>query len=751
MTSDRPAALLLTVKQVIPPVRAGAVRRSRLEFLLRDAATPLTVVVAPAGWGKTSLLSAWASNPGERDRVAWVSLDEGDDEPRRFWNYVLTALRRVSDEIGPAAPDALAAGGGPVDLALPILLNELAASSTPHVLVLDDYHVITDARIHEAVEFLVAYLPVSLRLVLAGRSDPPLPLARMRARGTLTELRAADLRFSVDEAAALVSSVSGAELHGAVSAAMWERTEGWAAGLQLAGLALRGRARPEDAQRVRGDDRHLLDYFTAEVLPALAPEQRDLLVRAAPLERLSGSLCDAVLQTTGSARVLEALDRADLFVVPLDVEREWYRCHHLLRDVLLREPQACPDSGAHDVLHRAAAWFEAHGRIDDAVAHLLRAGDARAAAALLRSCEPWFFERGSAATFLVLGEQLPRSQVEPQLALSMAYAAATSGRLDRVPHWLDVCDEHITPDTGVAGFRSPRAAAVMMRAVIGLPDAESARAVELCRQADLLETEAGGAGHPIVAAALGSALARDGQFDEAAGILLDTWRRRDRIEWSPGVPLQIAGNLGMSLLELGRGDDVDTFLREAVPLADQAEREWGAAAGAVVALLRVVQGRRAYQRGDAAPARALLVRAVALAERAALPTSLVLALASLADAELGCGDRAAARAALVRARELVDNEPATPFAERVLAEAEQRIGRVASRSALRAGGLGEELTDRELSILRALPGSATQREIGAALFLSVNTVKAYNKSLYRKLGVTSRHEAVGTARRLGLI
>jgi DNA-binding NarL/FixJ family response regulator len=213
-----------------------------------------------------------------------------------------------------------------------------------------------------------------------------------------------------------------------------------------------------------------------------------------------------------------------------------------------------------------------------------------------------------------------------------------------------------------------------------------------------------------------------------------------------------AGDLGGSVEGVADGDDA--VGRGGTPSCTRRFR-WptrpnasgGEAAGAVVALLRVVQGRRAYQQGDAAPARALLVRAVALAERAALPTSLVLALASLADAELGCGDRAAARAALVRARELVDDEPPTPFAERVLAEAEQRIGRVASRSAVRAGGLGEQLTDRELSILRALPGSATQREIGAALFLSVNTVKAYNKSLYRKLGVTSRMRP--SARRAG--
>ena len=274
--------------------------RERLERRLRLAETRLTVVVAPAGWGKTSLLSGWAANTDEQRSIAWVSLDEGDDEPARFWSYVLTALHAVSDQISAGPLQELGgAGVAPTDLALPMLLNELAESAVPHVLVLDDYHTVSDPRIHEAVEFLLTYLPASLRLVIAGRTDPPLPIARLRARGELTELRAAQLRFAPDEAAALVSAVSGNDLDSATAAAVWERTEGWAAGLQLSALALR-----VDPAKVGGDDRHLLDYFAAEVLPGLAPAHRDLLVRAAPLERLCGPLCDAALQVTGSAEVL---------------------------------------------------------------------------------------------------------------------------------------------------------------------------------------------------------------------------------------------------------------------------------------------------------------------------------------------------------------------------------------------------------------------------------------------------------------
>jgi LuxR family maltose regulon positive regulatory protein len=289
-----------------------------------------------------------------------------------------------------------------------------------------------------------------------------------------------------------------------------------------------------------------------------------------------------------------------------------------------------------------------------------------------------------------------------------------------------------------------------MRAVIGMSESASTRAVELTREAVALEA-AGGAEHLTAVMVLGNVLTRDGQFGEAAELLGGSWRVRERAGWSSSVVLLLAGSLALSLLQLGRTAELDKLLREAGPLADDVERGWRDAAAPVVALLRLVQARRRYLDGAVAEARALHVRATALAEAAARPRLVVLALVFLADVELAAGDRAATRSALARAREIVDDEPVAAFARRSLEEAEQRIGRVAARSATRAGALVEELTDRELSILRALRGSATQREIGAALFLSVNTVKAYNKSLYRKLGVPCRSDAVAAARELGLI
>jgi LuxR family maltose regulon positive regulatory protein len=731
------------VKQVIPPVPAGAITRERLAEQLRTSRTRLTVVVAPAGWGKTTLLSGWATDPDEKRRVAWVSLDENDDEPARFWTYVLTALRDVSDDIGTESLDALRSADLPaVDLALPVLLNELAASTSRHVLVLDDYHVLADPQIHEAVEFLITYLPVSLRVVIAARVDPPLPVARLRARGDLTELRAEQLRFRPDEAAALLSTVSGAAVERSAATTLWRRTEGWAAGLQLAGLALRA-----DPGRPRADHRHLFDYFASEVLPGLAPRQRDLLVRCAPLELLSGPLCDAALDVTGSAAVLDQLVRADLFVAALDDDQQWYRCHRLLRDALRQLPDADP----HVVLERAAEWFAAHDRIDDAVSHLLAADRDAAAAELLHRHASWFFERGAAAGFLQLGRRLSRSVVDAALAWWLAYAAAMCGDRDAVNRWLDHAEQTGTAATTVPGWRSLRAAVLSLRSNFGMTDAEAARTIDLARAALELETADGAPGHPNVRPALGAALARDGRFDEAATLLLDLWRGRRAESWLPWLELMVAGTLVMSLVEAGRGDECDRVLRDVAPLAASVEREGRQASVPGLAAVRLAEGRRRYQRGRADEALAVLRPALAIAELHPRPSLLSRGLVYLADAELACGDRQAARAALARAREVVENEPVSRFAVDLLEEAETRIGRGTARAAARAGALAEELTDRELSILRALQGTASQREIGSALFLSINTVKAYNKSLYRKLGVACRQDAVAAARSLGLI
>jgi ATP/maltotriose-dependent transcriptional regulator MalT len=759
--ADREAwqpGLMLAGKVAAPLVQPGTVTRARLlQQLDEDGARRLSVVVAPAGWGKTTLLAEWARMARNRDRVAWLTLEEADDEPNRFWTYLVTALRAVAPDLGEGALAALRVPGvDPLDVALPTLLNDVAASGSRHVLILDDYHVLTDVRIHEAVEFLLTYLPPSLHLVIAGRFDPPLPLARMRARGQLTEIRAADLRFTASEAAGLVSAVGKAEVDADALDVLVDRTEGWAVGLKLAALTIRGAADPAArAGEVRGDDRHIIDFLASEVLDRLPSDRREFLVRTAALDRLCGSLCDAVFGRGGSAGVLEALERADLFVVPLDVHREWYRYHRLFRDVLRRELDATAPDVVPDLLRRAADWYLAAGQVEEAVRYLTAAGDCRAAGRLLLSAEDAFLERGEAATFLRLGDGLGEATVreDPRLAIALAGAAGQSGHLDRVAALLDIAEPHLGDDTPpYQGWRSLAAAAAVLRAAYDhTKRVDPAAMLEYAERAASLETDPTLPGYVIARITLGGVLSGLDRQEQAVPVLSEAWERSAEVGLPVFIRLQAAGLLVMCLFETGHDEAARLLVREVAPVVQATLDALGDAAAAAVTFLLMVEGRLAHRDGQVAAAGALLTRAAELARVAAHPSQTVHVLTALADVELAAGDHRAAWSSLEEPREAVDAGVVFPGTARRLAAAEARIGRGAARTARREGQLIEELTDRELSLLRALQGTLSQREIGAELFLSLNTIKGYTKSLYRKLGVASRSEAVDRGRHLGLI
>ena len=762
MTSTRApqAAPLLVAKQHVPRTPAHAVGRQRLVERLRSPGPArMTVVVAPAGWGKTTLLGQWARDPHERRRIAWVSLDHADDDPVRFWSYVLTALGSVAPAIAEPPLQALRpAALDPVDVVLPLLLNALTATEERLALVLDDYHVLADARVHEQVEFLLAYLPPALHLVVSGRSDPPLPLARMRARGELCELRADDLRFTADEAAGVVTAAGAVGLSGEATARLVERTEGWAAGLRLAALSVRAAPDPSArAMALRGDDRHLLDYFIDEVLDRLTREQHDLLVRCSALERLSGPLCDAVLGRTGSAAVLAELEAAGVFVVALDPYGEWYRCHQLFRDALGRQLDATAPGSRRDLLGRAADWFLAHGQVDEAIGQLIAAGDHAAAAELLVSNILWFVAAGASAEVYRLGCAIDPAVVhaDPVLCVDLAWASAWGGgRPERVGEWLDVAGPQLTDATpALFGWHDTRSAAAYIRATTveawrgGVEGAlaEARRAIE--RESDPDER-----GYAMSRVALGRVLLGAGRPAEAADVLAEAWALPVATGMSPVNRMQAAGSLAGAWVAIGELGQARRLCRAVAPVAAELEHVWGDACAPALTLLRTAEGQLASAEGDAAAARAVLRRAVELARTWGHRSHLVSALAACARAELVAGHKTDARALLNEAHEAAADGPVLPAAQDALRDAQAQVGRQVVRDAHRARQvLVEELTDRELAILRALQGPLTQREIGAELYIAMNTVKGYTKSLYRKLGVSSRDDAVAQARVLGLL
>jgi LuxR family maltose regulon positive regulatory protein len=453
-TSERD--VLLATKLHVPGLRPDMVPRPRLAQRLDEGrGRGLVLVCAPAGYGKTVLLAEWVRRG--RHPVAWLSLDAGDNDPARFWRHTVAALDRVRPGIGERMAPLLGPPAPPsFEPLVTALINEVAGQPDADealLLVLDDYHVISSQPVHESLGFLLAHRPPGLHLALTSRSDPPLALARLRARGQLTELRAAELRFTSGEAAALLQQVAaapgGAQLDAplpdAVAAALAARTEGWAAGLQLAGLSLRGRSDVDGfVAAFTGSHRYVLDYLAEEVLEHQSEQVRTFLLQTSVLERLSGELCDAVTGRPGSQALLEQAERAGLFVVALDEVRGWWRYHHLFADLLRARLQA-EQPGLVPGLHRnAAAWYAERGLADDAIRHAVAAGEMTWAARLIEQhYDELFYLHGEGATIhrwlSALPQELVRSR--PRLLLTQAFLALVSGRLEAVEPLLDAAQQ----------------------------------------------------------------------------------------------------------------------------------------------------------------------------------------------------------------------------------------------------------------------------------------------------------------------
>ncbi|HEV3496511.1 MAG TPA: helix-turn-helix transcriptional regulator, partial [Actinomycetes bacterium] len=430
------ASPLVETKLYPPKLRRGLVARPRLSGRLRRGAEArLTLISAPAGFGKTTLLAEWlAATPAERS-VAWLSLEESDSQPASYWTYLITALQSVVPGVGASALLLLQSGQPPIETVLTTVLNELASVPDDVDLVLDDYHLVDGPDVQAGMTFLLEHLPPQVHLVISTREDPALPLARLRARGQLVEVRAADLRFTLDEVAAYLNDVTGLGLAASDVAALEGRTEGWIAALQLAALSMEGR---DDVAGFiagfAGDDRYIVDYLVDEVLGRQPAHVRSFLVQTSILDRLSGPLCDAVTGQHGGKAMLESLDRSNLFVVPLDDSRRWYRYHHLFADVLRTHLlDEHPERVA--ALHRRASqWYERNREPAQAVRHALAAGDVERAAGLVELAIPALRKARQEATIRgwsdAIGDEVVR--VRPVLAVGFVGALMAGGECEGV-------------------------------------------------------------------------------------------------------------------------------------------------------------------------------------------------------------------------------------------------------------------------------------------------------------------------------
>jgi LuxR family maltose regulon positive regulatory protein len=743
--------VVIATKLFRPDPRHQMVQRERLYDLLRQGnMLPLTLIVAPAGWGKSTLVADWLVH----DRIAagWVSLDGGDDDPKRFWRYLLLAADRARPRAGTAALRRLDMAGSDVlrDV-LPAFVNEVASSRHSLVLVLDDYHLVSNRQVHDTVATLLDRCPPQLHLIIVTRADPPLPVSRLRVRGQMAEIRAEHLRFSLEEAREFFDDRLGTSLPERDVHRLLTRTEGWPAGLQLAALRLRDRADPSDfIERFTGADWHIASYLCEEVLDIQPPRIREFLLQTSVLNRMSAPLCDALTQRADGEDLIGEIHRTNLFLIPLDEQRRWFRYHHLFGGLLRHElTLAAPRQPA--VLHkRAAEWYAAHGDAAEAIGHAIASGDFALSRSLIAAHWRQPFNAGHVETVRMWLDALPPDLVAADASLSAArvWTALDTGGLEEAGAALDAAEASGHPDAHLAVLRALH----MYKS--GDVGGAAGRLAEI-------PLAAPGADDPFVATVhrlvRGISSMWLGDFARAGEMLTEAARRAE----ADGNRLAYIYAQGcQALMAVGRGDLA--FAEALVLEAESVIEKTLSDLHFVATFPRLAAARLAAGRGEWDRAQRAAAAAVELGRRGAGRVELAAALLTAASAGRTCPpprpagdhDRAAApgtgsdpRAFLAEARGILRHCPDPgPVVAGWLAD-EQR----AETAQTRQDGLIEPLTDRELTILRLLPAPTRQRELASALFVTPNTLRTHLRAIYRKLGAESRDDAVIRARERGLL
>ncbi len=730
---------LIGSKLRCPPVRPGTVvRASLIDRLTREDSGPIVSVVAPSGYGKTTLLAQWAARDGQA--FTWVSLDERDNDPKVLLSYVAAAL----DAVQPLNARVFEALASPVSSVpgsvVPRLGSAFWSMTVPVVLVLDDVHLLHDTGCRDALSVLADHVPPGSRLVLAGRDEPPLRVARLRAQGRLLQIGPGDLALDRAEAAALLRAAE-VMLGEDDVATLHQRTEGWPAGLYLAALYLReGGPLGTAAVSFGGDDRLVSEYLEAEFLGRISARHRVFLTRSAVLERMCGPLCEAVLTEPGSATVLAELARSNLLLVPLDRRGYWYRYHHLFRDMLLAELER-REPGLMPVLRRrAAAWCRDNNRPEEALEYSMAAGDVDAAARLMESLAVPAYRRARHTTLQRWFRWLENQggiEGHPLAAVWASILAAQMGRPEDCERWADVVDRWEYQNGTWPDDPITKAWVAVLRAVMCRRGVEQMRAdadqaarrfalsgsvppaVGLCQGLALVLS-----GDPAGGDASFEEAIRTGEEFGAPDVLADLWCER-------------------SLLAITRGE-----WDQAGAFADQA-RAVVRQAGMEELLVCAVHARVAWHRGDAVATRRELVSAQRLRPlfTFAYPHLAVQARIELVRVHLALADVAGARTLM---REIDAIQRRRPDLGALVGEARAlRIPLSAEHTPDAPGA--SSLTTAELRVLPMLATHLSFPEIGAEMFLSPHTVKSQAISIYRKLGASSRHQAVIRSRQLGLL
>ena len=740
-TGSDSAVVVLESKLHPPIARQGWVHRSSLIARLVDAPDKKLVLLStPVGYGKTILLAQWRAAVREPRPFAWLTLDDGDDDPITLWTYIIEALARVEPALRDRMAGAITSDPEHLnEVVVPRLLSELAVLPRRLVLVLDDYQRIRNESCHNSIDVFVDGLPQTTQLVLATRADPHLRLRETGSPAAVLELRASQLRFDRDEVEQLLKNTIDYEVSTQDVDRLIQRTEGWPAGLYLAALSLRDHNDPQRfIDSFAGDNHLLVDYLTMEVLRKQPPVLRRFLTRTSILDRLTPSACDAVVGTDNSSAVLEELEKSNLFLVSVDDGARWYRYHRLFQDLLRTELLRSEPDLLPELHRRASAWHRRWGFLEEALSHAIAAWDVPTVRELIGASWLPYWEAGRLGQVVSWLDDVGADRVggDAVLALVRAWVAARSGDFDSSERWLRLVEKASfdgrLPD-GTASLESGRS---LLRALLGRTD--PAKSLASARRAASLE-ESGSRWRARTLACLGYYLYLAGKPSEAAA------RLNEVVETTPTATDDQMFALG--LLSLIARES--SHMAEADELATRASHPITASsllAEGALTTAHLAGGLARADNGDLAGSERDLEMAVSAARSSPWLQPWLLVQSLLAQAELSVrrGDLERSQHVLAEVREHLDRFPQSS----VLSERARNLETSISRD---HPLLGEPLTERELTVLRLMPTDSTQGEIGEQLYLSINTVKSHARSIFRKLGVGSRPEAVARAQDMGLI
>ncbi len=734
---------LAEAKLSAPRQRAEVVDRPRLLRTLDEGdGVPVTLVAAPAGYGKTTAVRAWCAS--RQAPIAWVTLDAGDNDPMRLWMYAATAVDRVREGLGRGALQRLRMGGGAFEPPVDELMNGIRAFEKGLVLVLEDLQFVTDEECLASIDYAIEHLPAVARLIVISRTDPGLRLARLRAHGELAELRADELAFTAEEAHELLVERGGVDLGVEEVELLHERTEGWPAALSLASIWLRRLDDPRRAVRdFGGSHRFVADYLSHEVLESLDEEARSFLLHASVLGRFTPELCTGVLGRSDAASVLAELERSNLFISRLE-HGGWFRVHSLFAE-FARAQLAASDPGAAPAIHqRAASWLRSHALPVEAAEHAAAAGDLDLVGQLLVEHHLSLIRAGGARTLLRWVRTLPDEKVieHPELAVGAATAAAMIGQSTlEQRRFLQLADRARTERADLFG---PYVQAVdaMVRAAsvdgnVGQAVVDGRHAVELAQaQADDVLVAA--------LAGLARALYFEGELDEAWTVALQAIEHPDAERRPPGHALA-RSTLALVAVERGRLESARAHAEKAKLTMGGvgSSRSWiGANASAALGAVLAGEGNLAEAERELAYVEHFFRDEVATVHHAWL-------LVVLARVRCRRGRLDEAESTLRSAREEIGDLVDAGRVPSLAAEAELELRQAKSRAA--DGDILESPSEAELAVLRLLVSDLSARQIGGELFLSPNTVRSHTRAIYRKLGVNSRADAVARAGALGLL